>query len=58
MTPFCACGEELATVTVSTDDGTVRVGKRCAGLLEMLTKLMGGGKVKRGAVLTIVGGQR
>lgn len=53
MTEFCKCGEELATVTVSTDDGSVKVGKRCAGLLEMITKLIGG-QTRRAPLLKIV----
>jgi hypothetical protein len=38
----CACGAEWATITVTTELGSVRVGRRCIGILvEMLARLSG-----------------
>jgi hypothetical protein len=53
--PCPVCESELATVVISSPDGKVVVGRKCAALLEKLSALRGVATIRR-PVLRVVDG--
>lgn len=55
--PLCVCREAIADVEMAGPNGTARMCRRCAGLLEMLLALVGErGNTKRRPVLELIRG--
>lgn len=51
--PLCFCGAEWASVLLTTELGSARVGKKCAGIVEVLGRLCGLDPKRRPALKTL-----